>query len=245
MSVVRRFFAVLLLLVSPSLLADVDPAVEKRIVDGLKQWRPDLSFSHVVQTPIEGLYHVQVINGPVIYVSANGDYLIQGELINVQPGGVATKWREVMLAPYRKELLATADVKDMVVFKAEGATKAVISVFTDIDCGFCRKLHAEMPALNQMGIEVRYLAYPRHGLQSGAAQKLESVWCADDQQQAMNIMKQGGSIEPRSCKGDVMAAHYQLARELGISGTPAVILADGTLISGYRRAGEFKQILGL
>ena len=225
-------------------LADVDQAIQQKIVAGLKQWRSDLGYSNFRKTPVPGLYHVQIVGGPVVYVSEDGNYLIEGDLLEVQPGNLVS-WREKMLAPLRRDLINQAEVSDMVVFSPTQETKAVVYIFTDIDCGFCRRMHAEVPALNQMGVEVRYLAFPRAGLGTNSSSKLESVWCADDRQAAMDTIKAGKEIPQKSCDTTALEDHMKLVRQMDINATPVIILTDGTLVSGYRRAGQLKQILGI
>lgn len=244
MSVTRMLAAALAMAFAPVLMADLDPAVEKKIITGLKQWRPDLNFTNIIQTPISGLYHVQVVGGPSIFTSIDGRYVIQGDLNKTSRGSVEN-WLDGVYAPRRRDLIAAANPDNMVAFKPGGESKAVMYVFTDIDCGFCRKLHREVPALNDMGVEVRYLAFPRAGIGSESARKLESVWCSGDPLQAMNQMKQGRVIPLQRCATTAIQEHMQLVENMGLNATPAIILADGTLVSGYRRASQLQQILGL
>ena len=244
MSVVRTLIVAVAILLPSLSLADIDPAVGKKLIAGLKKWQPAAKFNNFIETPIPGLYHVQMVGGPALYVSADGRHFIRGDLEKVG-FGKTENWQDKMYAPMRRELIAAAKVEDMIAFKPQGESKAVIYVFTDIDCGYCLKLHREVPALNAMGVEVRYLAFPRAGLGSGSARKLKSIWCADDPIEAMNRMKQGKSIAPKSCQTAAMRNHMQLVQQMAINATPAIILADGTLVSGYRRASQLKQILGL
>lgn len=244
MRMFRILVTVVALLACPVLLADIDPAVEKKIVAGLKKWRPALKFNNFIKTPIPGLYHVQVVGGPALYVSEDGQYFIRGELEKVGFGKTES-WRDKVYAPMRSKLINSASVENMIAFKPAGKTRAVIYVFTDVDCGFCLKLHNEVPALNEMGVEVRYLAFPRAGMGSASEHKLRSIWCADDPVEAMDRMKRRKGIAPKSCDTKAILDHMQLVQDMGINATPAIILADGTLVSGYRRASQLKQILGL
>lgn len=250
MSIASRLFIALFVatlssvLFAGATLADIDKATQAKIITGLKQWRTDLDYTNFRETPIAGLYHVQVVGGPSIYVSGDGNYFLEGDLLEVKPGHLVS-WREKMLAPMRRDLIRQANVGDMVIFKPEQETKAVIYVFTDIDCGFCRRLHGEVPALNQMGVEVRYLAFPRAGLGSGSSSKLESVWCSDNRQEALTKMKAGEDVAQKTCDTTAIGDHMELVRAMGLNATPAIVLADGTLVSGYRRAGQLKEILGI
>ena len=120
----------------------------------------------------------------------------------------------------------------MIVFPAVGEARGYIQVFTDVDCGYCRKLHNEMAQINELGIEVRYLAYPRAGVDSDTHDKMVSAWCAKDRQSAITQLKAGASVPTKTCQ-NAISDHYGLGQQLGISGTPAIVLADGRLLPGY------------
>ena len=122
--------------------------------------------------------------------------------------------------------------------------KATVTVFTDIDCGYCRKLHQEVPELNRLGIAVRYLAYPRAGLGSDSYDKAVSAWCADNPRLALTEAKLGNEIETRTCANPV-AGHMNLGAQFGVNGTPAVFYEDGTLQNGYMPALDMAERLGL
>ncbi|UTW46223.1 DsbC family protein [bacterium SCSIO 12696] len=245
MSCVRNaLMALSLALVSALSWAEVSQEQEAKIVAGLKNWRPDLNFTNVMATPIEGLFHVQVVGGPSIFTSADGTYFIQGDL-NKTSLGTFENWLDTVYAPIRRDLIQSASVDDMVVYKAKGETKAVLHVFTDIDCGYCRKLHQEVPTLNDIGVEVRYLAFPRAGMGSDSEQKITSVWCSDDPLEAMTRSKQGYDLPAKECKTNAIATHMNMVAKMGLTGTPSMVLSDGTLIPGYLPAAQLKRRLGL
>lgn len=129
---------------------------------------------------------------------------------------------------------------DMIVYRPQKAPKAVVTVFTDLDCGYCRKLHAEIPRLLELGIEFRYLAYPRHGVGSASYRKMGSVWCSKNRQSAMTKAMHGESIPNNNCAHS-LAAQFALAQQLGISGTPTLIFADGTIWGGYLSAEKLAK----
>jgi thiol:disulfide interchange protein DsbC len=114
-------------------------------------------------------------------------------------------------------------------------------VFTDTDCGYCQKLHSEVPELNRLGVEVRYVAFPRQGLQSPAYKELVSVWCAKDRQGAMNLAKTRQEVPAAECDNPV-AKQYALGQMIGVSGTPAIVLANGKLIPGYQPAPQLAKL---
>lgn len=241
---ITRLLLAALVVVSLPLMADVDKGTKEQIVHGLKKWRPDLSFTNIMETPIDGLYHVQVVGGPSLYTSADGKYFISGDLQEVGFGRTES-WRDKVYAPMRRDLIRAANQDNMIAFKPKGEAKAVIYVFTDLDCGYCVKLQREVPALNDMGVEVRYLAFPRAGMGSPSEKKLTAIWCSDDRVEAMERMMNRKEIARKPCQTKAIEEHMRLVREMGINATPAIILGDGTLVSGYRRAGQLKEILGL
>ncbi|GAA6132064.1 bifunctional protein-disulfide isomerase/oxidoreductase DsbC [Halopseudomonas sabulinigri] len=205
------------------------------ITEGLAKLKFDVPVTAVAETPVDGLYQVQLETGRVLYASADGKYFMQGTLIEVNDG----QPRNLTSAAEARgigQVLDKVETKDMVVFAPE-KPQTHITVFTDVDCGYCRKLHSEVEELNGLGVEVRYMAFPRGGMQSPAAQVMQSVWCADDRQQAMTSAKQGKRVEDKTCANPV-AQEYQLGQQLGVQGTPAIFLANGTMIPGYQPAEQ-------
>ena len=245
-NIVARFaaaFAVVIAL-SPPVLAEVPVAVNDLIVTQLKSGRPDLEFSVVGKSAIAGFYEVQVQNGPMLYVSADGNHFFDGSLYLVKPGQFVNI-RDMQMVEERRQLFARRGIEDMIIFKPSGATKAIMNVFTDIDCGYCRKLHQEVAQLNALGIEVRYLAYPRAGIPSSSYDKIATAWCAQDQQQTLTKAKRGETVATAVCADNPVAEHFALGQRIGVAGTPAIVLMDGTLIPGYQPAESFARILGL
>jgi thiol:disulfide interchange protein DsbC len=233
--------AVLALLSSLALAADAPEVIIKRELEAA---RPDVKVQSVILSEVPGLYAVQFTNGPQVYATPDGKFFVLGDLFQVQAKGfvnLAEKKRD----GDRAKLLAGLKPEDMVVFKAKGQRKAVITIFTDVDCGYCRKLHQEVPQLNAMGIEVRYLAYPRAGIGSETYQKMVTVWCAKDRAAAMTKFKNGESVPISTCKNNPVAMEYELGDKMGVNGTPALIKADGELIPGYMPAAELAQALGV
>ncbi len=191
-----------------------------------------------------GVYEVQVMNGPLLFVHEQGEYLFQGGLLQVKETGIVDTM-DARQAIARSEVFATRSTDDMIIFKPEGESKAIMNVFTDVDCGYCRKFHQEVPELNAMGIEVRYLAFPRAGIPSGSYDKIAKAWCAEDQLDALTKVKSGRSVDVEVCEDNPVAEQYAFGTQLGVTGTPAIILMDGTLIPGYQPAKKFAEVLGL
>ncbi|CCQ09802.1 Thiol:disulfide interchange protein DsbC [Pseudoalteromonas luteoviolacea B = ATCC 29581] len=191
----------------------------------------------VKPSPIEGLVTLITDKG-VLYGSPDGQYLIQGTMLDIERRENLT---ETALSGVRKTGVAEY-VNSMIVYKAPNE-KHQITVFTDITCGYCRKLHRELQEYLDAGITVRYLAYPRSGLRGQGYDDLRNVWCAKDAQKALTEAKAGSEVaKVENCNAPV-AEHYQLGQSFGLSGTPAIILEDGTLIPGYQPAASLAQIL--
>ena len=222
--------------------AAADPATI--IVQKLSAVRPDLGFNVLGESSMSGMYEVQVDGGPILFVAKDGNYFIDGNLYQVTPTQFVDI-KEIRMTAMRRQIFATYNTDDMIVFKPQGETKAIINVFTDIDCGYCRKLHKEVPMLNAMGVEVRYLAYPRAGVESDSYSKIATAWCAEDPNQALTDFKTGKNPSFAVCDDNPVASQFALGGSIGVNGTPATVLMDGTLLPGYRTAADFAQLLGL
>jgi thiol:disulfide interchange protein DsbC len=193
---------------------------------------------------IPGLIEVQLVDGPLVYATAQGDFFIVGDLYSVTPQGfvnLAEKRRDAE----RAEKLASVKLEEMIVFSPEGEKRAHISVFFDDTCYYCQKLHQEVPELNKNGVEVRYLAYPRAGVGSDAYKQLASAWCAKDRNDTFTKLSNKQSVPENVCEGNPVAAQYELGQQLGVRGTPAIITQTGQMIPGYQSASELMGTLGL
>jgi len=219
-------------------------AIEQSVLSMLKTARPDIQFTFLGESPMPGVYEVQVMNGPLLFVHEQGEYLFEGGLLKVSESGIVDTMEE-RKAIKRRDVFAARSTDDMIIFKPKGESKAIMNVFTDVDCGYCRKFHQEVPELNAMGIEVRYLAFPRAGIPSGSYDKIAKAWCAEDQQDALTKVKSGRSVDVEVCEDNPVAEQYAFGTQLGVTGTPAIILMDGTLIPGYQPAKKFAEVLGL
>jgi thiol:disulfide interchange protein DsbC len=219
------------------------PAGSEKLMAELRKSIPNLPIESVTTTPLPGFFAIDISGGQTLYGSADGKYLLAGDLFEVAPGGVINL-AESRRAVKRKALMAAESVDDMVVFSPAGQTKDYISVFTDVDCGYCRKLHQEMADINALGIEVRYLAYPRAGLGTPTASKIESAWCADNPNEALTALKTGLTIPSATCKNPI-AHQYELGQKVGVTGTPAIVTSDGRLLPGYMPAAALAEAIGL
>ena len=204
-----------------------------------------IGIESVRPSPAPGIVEVQVINGPLLYATDDGGYFfLNGDLHQVSVSG-AVNLTEERRSLARKEQLAAVSLEDMVVFSPKGETRDYVSVFTDVTCFYCQKLHREVDQLNAKGVEVRYLAFPRGGINSDGAKKLATAWCADDQQTTLTELKAGMDLPVNDCADSPIAAQYQLGQEMGVSGTPAIITSSGMMIPGYRPAADLIVVLGL
>ncbi|MDR2212687.1 MAG: thioredoxin fold domain-containing protein [Pseudomonadales bacterium] len=246
----RARFGALLVLLLPLLLAgraaladEADSAEVAAIRELLISTQPNIQVGSITPSPIEGLYEVAVQNGNTIYVSRDAKYLIPGDLYESGENGLVNHGDERRNAQ-RREKVAAIDEQHMVVFEAEGERKATLTVFTDVDCPYCRKLHEEVAELNHNGIAVRYLAFPRTGLGTETHRKMISTWCAENPQAMMTSAKRGGGVPEADCdRADDIAIQYRLGREVGVTGTPALLFEDGSLVPGYVPAATLIPLL--
>lgn len=236
------------LLLSTALLATVAQAAPEDVIrNKLKTVIPDIELTSIKAAPLPGYYEVRAKNYENVLVSADGRYMIQGSILEIQ-GDKIVSLTDQSQAGERSQALAAVKTADMVIFPAVGKPKAVIYAFTDVECGYCRKLHTEVPQLNKMGIEVRYLAWPRSGPDSPVAKEMADVWCSKDPRQALTQAKKGvappAAAKAASCSKTV-TAQYNLGESLGVNGTPAVFSAAGLQLGGYLPAAEMAKSLGL
>ncbi|TNF01662.1 MAG: DsbC family protein [Gammaproteobacteria bacterium] len=234
------------LLVPSTFAAEEVPAdVSAAIIAKLKAARPDMQFGAVEPSPIDGLYIVRINGTQFLYTSVDGEYVVAGEMYQSRPG-MFVPVKDVAAAKIRQNMMSAVAEEDMIIFPAVDERRSFLYVFTDVDCGYCRKLHLQsVPELNMAGVEVRYLAYPRAGIGSPSYKKIASAWCADDKQSALTALKNNQPVPENVCEDNPVAAQFQLGQKVGVNGTPALVLEDGTLLPGYRPAPELLKIMGL
>lgn len=218
-------------------------AAEQAIRNKIETGIPGLKVISVVPSAVNGFYEVQTNNSEMIYASADGRHLLVGELFELGEKGVSNL-TEKGQASRRATLLHAVPADKMISFVPKGPVKAVLSVFTDIDCPYCRKLHSEVPELNSYGIQVNYLAFPRSGPNTPSFDKYVSAWCAADRKDAFTKAKQGTDIPLKTCDNPVLE-QYELGARVGVTGTPAIILDSGQILRGYLPAAELAKGLGL
>jgi thiol:disulfide interchange protein DsbC len=207
------------------------------IRDSIAKAVPGAEPTSVDATAVPGLFEV-VVGGHVLYMSEDGRYLIQGDLVDLQTRENIT---DVRRAAMRKALIDAVPESSMIVF-APKVVKHTVTVFTDIDCPYCRRLHKEVPAMNKLGIKIRYLAFPRAGVNSPSFKEAVSVWCSKDPAQALTDAKAGKKVPVATCDHPVLQ-HMALGEQVGVTGTPAMVLEDGRMVPGYMPATRLAQLL--
>lgn len=219
--------AILMMLVSMNSVQAGMKEDSKNIKAMLAKQMPDLTVTEINKTPLEGLYEV-IMPPQILYISRDAKYVVSGNIINAETG-------QNLTMPQRDKVRAQAvdmlGEESFIVF-APKKVKHTVTVFTDIDCSYCRKLHKEVEQYNKLGIKVRYAAYPRAGIASPSFKKAVAVWCAKDRKAAMTKAKNGQSVPDKDCKNPVLA-HYKMGEKIGVQGTPAIVLENGQMVPGY------------
>ncbi|HST45242.1 MAG TPA: DsbC family protein [Luteimonas sp.] len=200
---------------------------DARALQAIRSLNAQVQVDRIAAAPLPGFREV-IVGGQVIYVSDDGRYLLQGALFDV---AAKKDLSQAGLAEVRRDLLKTVPQKDRIVFAAPDP-KYTVSVFTDVECGYCRKLHEDVAEYNKRGITIEYLAFPRMGVGSDDFRKMVSVWCAPDRRKALTAAKQGGAVPAKTCTSPV-AMQYDIGQRVGLTGTPMIITAAGVQMPGY------------
>ena len=211
------------LFIPHSVMAETDSVEALR--QALAKSMPEVKPTKISVSPVDGLYEV-IVGSQVVYMSVDARYMIDGDLIDIK---TKKNISEDAKSEIRLAVINKFTSEQMLVYKPE-KVKDVITVVTDIDCPYCRRLHSEVPSYLEQNVEVRYIFMPLKG--AADMKKTISVWCSDDQQLALDTVKSGGQIEEKTCDNPIKE-HLAMARKLGVRGTPAIILEDGQLLPGY------------
>jgi thiol:disulfide interchange protein DsbC len=212
----------------------VPAEVRTRVVSKLQGVKP----SDVSSSPIPGLYEV-TMGGLVAYVSEDGKFLVSGDVYDLDSQTNLTAGRR---SSARAKALAAAREEDMIIF-SPASPKMTVTVFTDIDCGYCRKFHSQIAEYNKAGIRVRYMSYPRTGPGTESWSKSESVWCSADRKDALTRAKRAEEIKARACGDATIKAQYKLGEDLGVEGTPAIFTTTGDYVGGYLTPAQLVQTI--
>jgi len=219
--------------------ASGDVELSARLAKAVKAVLPDVEVTSISPAPLPGLYEVLV--GPtVLYITGDGRYIVKGDIFDLSSLENITKIRR---AEARVDAFVNLGHEDMIEFgSTKGKASHILYVYTDIDCAYCRKLHAEIDQLNDAGITVRYLAYPRTGIGGASYDKAVAVWCSADRKEALTAAKSGKMVNSENCTNPV-TEHYRMGEAMGVRGTPALYTDDGESIGGYIPAPELIRIL--
>lgn len=181
----------------------------------------------IAESPLPGILQVR-LGSDIVYMTEDGRYLFQGRVLDLDTRADLTDQAKGQI---RRELIADID-HDKLISYGEVDSEYEIIVFTDVDCGYCRRLHQQVEEYNDAGIRISYAAFPRAGIGSDTYNKMTSVWCSDDQQAAMDLAKSGGTPEPAECDAPI-TQQYEMGQAVGVTGTPALVTPGGDLIPGY------------
>ena len=220
-----------------------NPAAENAVRAALQRLAPGVQMDSIAPAPLPGFYQV-IASGQLVYVSADGKYMLNGDLVDL---GAKRNLTERGWAGFRKAELAKVPADQRIVF-APAHPKYTVTVFSDVNCGYCRMFHSHIAELNAEGIAVEYLAWPREGVTDSAGKptdtykEMVSVWCASDRKAAFTAAKQGKAPAPASCTNPVKD-QFELGVKLGVSGTPMVVGPDGMVLGGYVPPDKLLQLL--
>jgi thiol:disulfide interchange protein DsbC len=228
----------LLLTVAPNAGAEGDSEELEQVRARVSGLFSEIEPENVMVGPIDGWYTIR--KGAIVaYISKDGRYLLQGDLIDLEKQVNLT---EESRDQARREMLSALPENQMIIFSPE-EVKYSISVFTDVDCSYCRRLHSQINDYLGEGIQVRYLLYPRNGPKSQSWVKAERVWCSDDRNEALTLAKLDKEFESHNCDASIVSNHYVLGQDVGLQGTPAIVFENGQLISGYVPAKRLSEQL--
>ena len=219
---------------APAAPVVIPAEVRARVVAKL----PGAEASDVAVSPIPGLYEV-TMGGLIAYVSSDGKYLLSGNVYDLDTQVNLTASRRNTA---RAKALAAASESNMIVFGPANA-KMTVTVFTDIDCGYCRKFHSQIAEVNKAGVRVRYMFFPRTGPATESWTKAEQVWCAADRRDALTRAKKGDTFKGKSCGDAAVKSQYELGSDLGVEGTPAIFTQNGDYVGGYLAPAELVQAI--
>lgn len=198
----------------------------------------DIKADQVLKSPVEGWYTIKR-GAYIAYISEDGRHLIQGDMYNLE---TQINLSEGIRNDSRREAVSAYPLDSMIIFASDKKSHEV-TIFTDVDCTFCRRLHSQIDDYLDAGIEVRYLLYPRNGPQSESWVIAEQIWCSNDRNKALTLAKIDQKFDSRDCDSSSISENYMLGQVVGLQGTPAIVLEDGTMVNGYVSATELSRII--
>ncbi len=243
-------FSLIILFASNSVYAasSLDPSTvdRKHVTEALERLSKatdhKLTLDSINLTPISGLLEV-ISEANILYISSDGKYLVSGDLIDLSKDKEDWNLTDLTARKIRAKLLAAFPAKDMIIYPSSKKQIGSVTVFTDFDCGYCRKMQDDIDEYSDAGIEIRYMAFPRSGPGSPSYEKAVTVWCAKDRETAFTLAMAGKELPKNNCKDNPVYKEFDLGRKLGVSGTPTMFLANGVKIPGYIKAHELVKII--
>lgn len=225
------FTALALTFLSGNALAD--DVRTRYLMTTLSEAVPHVKIVDIKESELTGLYQVNLESG-IVYATADGKFILQGDLLGIDKEGI-TNFTEKALNAKRVKEIAAFKSSDMIIYSPKGKPKHTLTMFTDVDCGFCRKQHEEIAKLNAAGVEVRYIPFPRNGVDTDTGKKMQNVWCQRDRKRAISNVKTDAPVPnaPASCKSTAVANGFALGQRVGVSGTPAIFNENGQQLGGY------------
>lgn len=222
-------------------------ATDQEVIKGAFSIRfPQVKITNIEKTGVSGIYQVETSSGELLYVSSDSKFIFTGDMLNIA-GDATVNVSENYRSEKRVDALKALKDEDLVVYPAK-EEKGEVLVFTDTSCGYCRKFHTEISQMNELGITVKYVAWPRYGLQSPAGQTMVNVWCSNDREAAMSKAKSNEQVAApagKVCEQNTIQDQINLGHQIGVRGTPAVFSLDGRQLGGYMKAGQLAQQLGI
>jgi thiol:disulfide interchange protein DsbC len=216
---------------------------EKAARDAIESLGPGIKVDSITPAPMPGFYQV-VASGRMVYVSTDGRYMLNGNLIDLK---AKTDLSAASWSATRKAALAKVPASQRLIYSPANP-KHTVTVFTDVDCGFCRQLHAHIDEFNKQGIAVEYVFWPREGIKTTAGNdtpsytKAVSVWCSSDRKNAFNEAMTGATVKAATCANPVKD-EFELGERLGVNGTPTIVTENGDVVGGYVTPAQLLQAL--
>jgi thiol:disulfide interchange protein DsbC len=206
----------------------------------LVQQVPELKDAQVKPSPVAGLYEVQQ-GAFIFYASGDAKHIFRGQLLNLAEKRNLTD--EAVMKFRESEFKKLTDKETMIYLPKGGKFTHTVTVFTDVDCPYCQKMHLQLNPMLAAGIRVRYVFFPRSGLNTPSYQKAVHAWCNQQQPGELEeLMKGSTPAQFKTCDNPI-AKHFELANSLGLQGTPSILLDNGTLIPGLVDAEALIKVI--
>ena len=223
------------------LFFSVFPLASEDLINKISEILPTgLPINFIEESSMPDFYVVNVANNQILYVSKDFKFVLAGEVIALNEGEI-TSLNDIYENKFIKNIISSIKPNESIDFISSNE-RFKLKIFTDVSCSYCRLLHSEIDQYLSNGITINYLAFPRDGLDSEVYKDMVSIWCSLDPKDSLNKLKKGENIESKNCKNPV-EEHFRKGSLIGITGTPTIILEDGTKFSGYIPANELIKIL--